>query len=273
MRTYLRLWLLLSLLVTYEYLALRFAPDLSVLDHLKSIKRLPKELNLSTRPGKTISLWLGWLGFGIMALTNIYSLRKRFHVFKKIGELKGWLDFHIFCGLLGPVLILFHTDFKIGGLVAISFWSMVVGRYFYLQLVSNRAELERIAQISVNSLESSLARYRLKLSPEQFGQLKFRSLALAGASGGQVGVLGAITSSFWGDLRFSHRLRKVIPGLPLESADLLKTFAINQRKALYLGQFQKVMGYWHSFHLPFAIFMYVVAFIHIGTALVMMVPE
>ena len=42
---------------------------------------------------------------------------------------------------MGPFLILFHTTFKFGGIVAVSFWSMVavflsgiIGRYIYLQI-------------------------------------------------------------------------------------------------------------------------------------------
>ncbi len=70
-----------------------------------------------------------------------YMLRKRLRFFSRMGILKHWLEFHIFFCTLGPVLILFHTTFKFGGIVAVSFWSMVavflsgiVGRYIYLQI-------------------------------------------------------------------------------------------------------------------------------------------
>ena len=59
----------------------------------------------------------------------------------RMGLVKHWLEFHIFLCTLGPILILFHTAFKFGGLVAISFWSMVAvflsgiaGRFIYLQI-------------------------------------------------------------------------------------------------------------------------------------------
>ena len=42
---------------------------------------------------------------------------------------------------LGPILVLFHTAFKFGGIVSISFWSMVavflsgiIGRFIYIQI-------------------------------------------------------------------------------------------------------------------------------------------
>jgi hypothetical protein len=34
-----------------------------------------------------------------------------------------------------------------------------------------------------------------------------------------------------------------------------------------LEPFRKMLGYWHSFHLPFALFMYIAAIIHIISAL------
>ena len=49
--------------------------------------------------------------------------------------------FHIFLCTLGPILVLFHTSYKFGGLVVISFWSMVavflsgiIGRFIYIQI-------------------------------------------------------------------------------------------------------------------------------------------
>ena len=70
-----------------------------------------------------------------------YMARKRYRFLSRIGLLKHWLEFHIFLCTLGPMLVLFHTAYKFGGLVAISFWSMVavflsgiIGRFIYLQI-------------------------------------------------------------------------------------------------------------------------------------------
>ena len=54
-----------------------------------------------------------------------YMARKRFRSWSKLGKLKHWLEFHIFLCTLGPIMVLFHTSFKFGGIVSISFWSMV----------------------------------------------------------------------------------------------------------------------------------------------------
>ena len=33
---------------------------------------------------------------------------------------------HLFCGVVGPVLVTFHTSFKFNGLVSVAYWSMVI---------------------------------------------------------------------------------------------------------------------------------------------------
>ena len=86
-------------------------------------------------------------GFGILGSlfmilgVSLYMARKRYRYLYRFGILKHWLEFHIFLCTLGPILVLFHTSFKFGGLVAISFWSMVavflsgiIGRFIYIQI-------------------------------------------------------------------------------------------------------------------------------------------
>jgi len=91
-------------------------------------------------PTGLIGQGLGIIGtFMIGAGVCLYMLRKRVPALARIGTLKDWLHVHIFLCLLGPFLVLLHTTFKFGGLVAISFWSMAVvvasglfGRYVYV---------------------------------------------------------------------------------------------------------------------------------------------
>ncbi len=70
-----------------------------------------------------------------------YQARKYMKSMSRLGLLKHWLEFHIFLCTLGPIMVLFHTSFKFGGLVSISFWSMmavvasgIIGRFIYLQI-------------------------------------------------------------------------------------------------------------------------------------------
>ena len=94
------------------------------------------------KPNGLLGHGIGIIGsISMVAGVSIYMLRKRMRSLGRLGKLKHWLEFHIFLCTLGPILVLFHTSFKIGGVVAISFWSMVavvlsgvIGRFIYIQI-------------------------------------------------------------------------------------------------------------------------------------------
>lgn len=77
------------------------------------------------------------IAFGVF----LYIGAKKYGWLTKLVRLKYLLEFHIYLCTLGPILVLFHTTFKFGGIVSIAFWSMVivvlsgvVGRFLYIRL-------------------------------------------------------------------------------------------------------------------------------------------
>ena len=61
-----------------------------------------------------------------------------------VGSMPLWLEVHIFCGIVGPVLVTFHTSFKFNGIISVAYWSMMavmlsgfVGRYLYVRIPKN----------------------------------------------------------------------------------------------------------------------------------------
>ena len=118
-------------------------------------------------------LWghgLGIIGSVLMILNFMYSWRKRFEFKEKLGSLKGWLEFHMFVGLFGPTLIIYHSAFKFNGIIAsISFFSMVVvvisgiiGRYLYVQIPHNISGTE----LSLAELEEDATHLKSILNVE-----------------------------------------------------------------------------------------------------------
>ena len=60
---------------------------------------------------------------------------------RALGSMKRWLDVHIFCGIVGPVLVTFHSALKFNGVISVAYWSMMavmlsgfVGRYLYVRM-------------------------------------------------------------------------------------------------------------------------------------------
>lgn len=86
--------------------------------------------------------YMGLCG-GIMLLTTLlYALRKRMGLMKKMGELSKWYYAHLTMGVLGPVLIIFHSSFSMKSLnssvALISMLCIIVsgifGRYIYTRI-------------------------------------------------------------------------------------------------------------------------------------------
>jgi hypothetical protein len=93
-------------------------------------------------PKRGLGYWLGIVGGSMMVLLLLYSARKRIPWLHWMGGMPTWFEFHMVLGIIGPVLILFHSNFSLGGsnsnvalismlLVATS---GLIGRYIYTRL-------------------------------------------------------------------------------------------------------------------------------------------
>ena len=268
---FLSLWAILSALIALELYRLHRNPEHSMLFYLQTRHLLKAKFDLSPDPGRTLSLWFGYVGFGLMLLTNLYIIRKRLNFFRQLGVLKNWLDFHIFCGLMGPTLILFHCDFKVRGLVAISFWSMIVslssgivGRYVYTQISKLKGDFVREAEAYNRRISALIEHKELEISEEELAH--YRTQALEAAGGRQVSnnPMMALTSSLIGDVKM-RLLSTLAPAAMGPAGELFfREYAVNMRKANTVDSFNRLMGYWHTFHTPFAVFMYLAAVLHIA---------
>lgn len=259
-----------------EFWFLNHHPEWSGLNYLKAIYPDFAEFNTSTEAGKPISYWLGWIGFAVMLLTNIYILRKRVGFMQSWGRTRNWLDFHIFCGLLGPTCIVFHSNFNVRGLVAISFWSMmivaisgVLGRYFYVQIIAEKAALKAETERWGKAIQRMLRKSNKQLSENAVERMKLAALDFVGAIGGgkSVDFLTIIFRSLAGDVRLMFSNPPVASGLHRSAGPILSGYALSVRRENYLEPYTKLLGYWHTFHVPFTIVMYITAVIHIAAAL------
>ncbi|MBI4403818.1 MAG: hypothetical protein HY537_06645 [Deltaproteobacteria bacterium] len=270
------LWLVITVLLSVEFYLLNTLPSLSVCHFVQSHTGLFDGLSLSPEPGRPISWLLGCAGFTFMLLTNLYIIRKRVPLFANWGRLSGWLNVHIFFGLLGPTLIIFHSNFKVRGLVSVSFWSMIisavsgiVGRYFYIQLLRQGSELEQISGYCADYLEKARAKVSSEVSEQALTVLKERALRWAGVPKGpatSLGLLGALAASVIGDVRLMIMPPRTSSHFPVKTRYALEKYALANRRLFFIDYFQQLMGYWHAFHIPFAVFMYLVGVIHIVVA-------
>jgi len=164
------------------------------------------------KSGGSVGHRLGIVGSGMMVLMLGYSVRKRVRLLHRLGPLRRWLDIHIFLGIMGPLLVILHSAFKVQGLVALSFWSMIVvassgvfGRYLYLQIPRTRAgeEMTLAALERVDRELGDRLRRELHLSDETVGRLE----SLAAGPPLRGGLLRTLLHVTRDDLTRARRLR------------------------------------------------------------------
>ena len=74
-----------------------------------------------------IGYWFGIIGGSMMLLLLIYPLRKRFRRWAAIGSVKSWFRIHMILGLAGPLIIIFHSGFKLGSFnSSVAFFCMLI---------------------------------------------------------------------------------------------------------------------------------------------------
>ncbi len=119
------------------------------------------------RPSGWVGLPLGIAGAAAMLSTLPYAARKRWTPLKKVGTVPGWLEAHIFFGIVGPVLVTLHTSFKFNGLISVGYWLMMavwasgfVGRYLYVRIPKSI----RGAELTRAEIDAQLVDVRTRLS-------------------------------------------------------------------------------------------------------------
>lgn len=229
------------------------------------------------KAGGSVGHRLGLAGSSMMVLMLLYSVRKRVGALRRLGPLGRWLDVHIFLGVFGPLLVVLHSTFKVQGLVALSFWSMVVvassgvlGRFLYLQIPRTRAGEER-ALAEVEAEDRALAeqlRTRFRLDDSHLARLD----ALVGVSE-RTGLLGGFARLLTDDLRLRSELRAFARSCRSVPAPVFRDFervvrekAQARRRILLWDRVHELFHYWHVLHKPFAVVMYLFMLVHVAVA-------
>jgi hypothetical protein len=197
----------------------------------------------------------------------------------RAGKLKYWLEAHIFLCSVGPALVVLHTSFRVGGLVAIAFWSMVVvalsgvfGRYVYVRIPSTVqgrfASLQAIERERTRLLDA----LREDLGPRLDAIERIITQARRPPARGFVPALAAAVRFDVARRRVRRRLRSALAGVELdrgsraEVEDLLERQLELEQNLAVLVPFQRLFRYWHLLHVPLAITMFIVVAIHIAVA-------
>jgi len=234
------------------------------------------------KPSGIMGHGLGILGSLLMLIgVSVYMMRKRMRSLARMGKLKHWLEFHIFLCILGPLFVLFHTSFKFGGLVAISFWSMVavflsgiVGRFIYIQIPrsiegrelslneirSMKGSIDIILKtnftLNEDSIETILESARTTDTPNHFNPIVQYFLKYREDRTKVCRLKVALKKNKLSRIQRSGVIK------------LVKNEITINRRIDRLQTMQNLFKYWHVAHLPFAFLMLVIMVIHVAVTIV-----
>jgi len=245
-------------------------------------ERFFNENHSTLKPSGSLGHGLGIFGslFMIIGVFS-YMARKRYRFLSRLGLLKHWLEFHIFLCTLGPILVLFHTSFKFGGIVAISFWSMVavfisgiIGRFIYIQIprTINGRELSLNEIRNMKSDIDASVKKTLGLDDESYSLIA--EVSKMGAGGEESGKNTSIFGKSRMERKNIRQIKAVLKkqNIPRESArealKLVKKEMSVNRRISRLNTMQNLFKYWHVAHLPFALVMLVIMVIHVVVTIV-----
>jgi hypothetical protein len=211
--------------------------------------------------------------------TLLYVLRKKVKAFSRLGSMKAWLEFHIFCGLFGPILVTIHTSFKFNGIISVAYWSMIlvvlsgfVGRYLYVRIPKtirgnelSRAELEE----RVRDMKERLAESTISLPMLARLEAAERDLLPSGAP---QSFFGGLVARLRAQLRV-RALRREIRASGLNRQLLHEVLDAVHERALLLSRIasldktRRLFEMWHIFHRPLVWVLFIVFALHLAVAL------
>ncbi len=246
------------------------------------LDRPHSELHEFWKAGGMIGHGLGIAGGLLMLLLLLYIPRKNMRRLQNVGKLSHWLNVHIWMGVTAPLLITFHSTFKFGGIVAVSYWSMVavalsgvLGRYIYLQIPHTLSGQE-LSEQELDELDQSLQdemRAMPGVDDDLIVEISRTMTATRKEHSTEIGnVLGWIKQDLTRPARSRALKRKLrqVSDIPVNrQRDILsiaRRRALLLRRRAFLTVAQNTLHHWHIIHRPFALIMFVIMFIHIGVA-------
>ncbi|ADI28818.1 conserved hypothetical protein [Methylotenera versatilis 301] len=234
------------------------------------------------KPGVGLGYNLGLIG-GLMMLTLLmYSFRKHIKFMQGLGKLKYWFRIHMILGVLGPVLVLFHTTFRLGSMNAtIAFYCMVVvassgliGKFAYTRihkgLYGSRSSLKEAREELAGSSDG--VKSKLHFFPKVEKKITyFEYLALEKKRGFFEGLWFFLTFDVrrmyvaWQCKRYIYKIMapKQMNDVAKEASSLVSQYLIQVQTVAQFKKFEQIFSAWHVLHIPLMYMMVASAIFHV----------
>ncbi len=249
---------------------------------------LPTERFISPENG--FGYALGIIGGSSMLLLLLYPLRKRWVGLRFIGSVKAWFQTHMILGVVGPILVLFHSNFSLGATnsnaalfaMLIVSGSGIFGRYFYTRIHfglygrrATRAEL----LASANEMRERLVGSHFV--PNLLSELERAEARIVHCHGGYLRslvrplfVTARMYRERWRLMRIARtELRAAArrsPVLAKQHAQFKRTLSRYVARRLQVSRevaefesYERLFSLWHMLHLPLFFLLVIAGVVHV----------
>ncbi len=234
--------------------------------------------------------WLGILGGSAMLLLLLYPLRKKARFMRNWGPVGYWFGAHMFLGVAGPLMILYHANFSTGSLNSnIALFSMllvagsgVIGRFLYGRIhmgmsghKATMAQLREEMQISRGRLNGrftlskkilkKIRKYEKRMLRPHIPVLGLFSLGYHGFC--SLSTYLSITHQLHRSLRQQARKhdwdRRMRKALLRESSQAMREYIRAVRRAGEFQIYERFFALWNLLHLPLFLLLMITGTVHV----------
>jgi hypothetical protein len=228
---------------------------------------------------------LGIVGGSLMLVLLLYPLSKRISLLTRLLPVRYWFGIHMLLGIVGPVLILFHSNFQLGSTnstIALTSMLLVagsgfIGRYIYTNihhgLYGTRITLKELKLKTEEEHEELLNLYAMDSALNS--QLeKMEEKALRPYTGLTKSLLHVMYLAVNAP-RVKRKVLKLLKNSYQENSEqktlpnsrvvalTVDHYTLALRKVAAFRVYERLFSLWHILHLPLFIMMIITAIIHI----------
>jgi hypothetical protein len=243
-------------------------------------------------PGEGIGYKLGIIGGTAMLLLLFYPLVKRTKLFGNGSKAAFWFKWHMILGVVGPVLIFYHSNFSLGAMNSnIALFTMilvalsgVIGRYIYGQVHNGMygarldvggllakatrlmAGIEGDLGGNGSSVAKALADFSESALPKsaKFLPSLFNTLVLPfKISFARTRIMSEVRRAVGANARINNWSRSEERSHIFQARSHVLDFLNAVSRAAQLTLWERMFSLWHLFHVPLFFLLLVSGVIHV----------
>ena len=241
--------------------------------------------------GSGIGYWIGILGSLTMLVLLLYPVRKKYAKVTGLGRIATWFKSHMVLGIVGPSLIILHSNFELKSVNAIVATvvmltvvaSGIFGRFLYSKVHKGLYGAKAEAKTLLSDAEALMQAFGedTGTAPATLTELKSFESALLDKNAGVMRSANLMLT-LWRKTRSSRRahlseMQSAVAARALRERwdddvyqqalgaahDHLDLYNATIRKAAGLKFYDQLFGWWHVLHMPLFFLLIIAAIVHI----------